>query len=217
MLYYFLSKGEIKINIDLFKEAAAKARLIQLYKKASLCKSSAEIEIIYLQALKELVKLSRNDMNFQDDLTKYFLGNCYTYALGLPSLDYLIKKYCALEITDVFPFNVGFINSISYYTIVKDKNAFLNCFLKDIQALNIQTYETDEQSANTHGGYKIAVYLSLTNGVIQDFHFIRQNSDGTWSHKNGYYIKPQITVFSKILEDRYEHFGTFEIVKPTIR
>ena len=52
---------------------------------------------------------------------------------------------------------------------------------KDLEALNIQFYETNQRALNEHGGYKIAVY---NKGL--DFHMKRQNCDGSWSEKMGY-------------------------------
>ena len=66
---------------------------------------------------------------------------------------------------------------------------------------------------NEHGGYKISLYESS-----DDFHFIRQNEDGTWSHKLGYSdLVERIDNPSKYLFDEYECIKTLEIVKPVLR
>ena len=61
-----------------------------------------------------------------------------------------------------------------------------------------------------HGGYKIALFRSY-----YDFHFVRENSDSTWSHKKGYCN--QIIRLEKlpiILDRDYDYVKTYEIVKP---
>ena len=199
------------------EEMAAKYHLWKLLLKAKRSSSSIEIEKLFLEALKEKIKLGTNYLSFNDDLREYELGNCYTYALGLPSMKSFIRLFVGIDYENVFPFNVGFMNHSPYFLYGRDENTLLHYFLEDCHALNIKAYETDEHGPNVYGGYKIALYVSYCHGDIQDFHFIRQNKDGVWSHKKGYFNKPQLAFLAPILENRYEHFKTFEIVKPIIR
>ena len=204
------------MSIEFLKKIETKIKLIKLYEQAKYCQSSLEIEKIYLQALKELIKLGTNNLIFQTDLKKYYLGNCYTYALGLPSLTYLIKKYCELEISDVFPFNLGFMNQKSYYLNGNGINTVLNAFKSDCDSLNIKVYETNVKADDIHGGYKIALFY-YCNKNNQDFHFIRQNQNGTWSDKQGYFLPPRLLPSFNEYYKGYDFLGTFEIVKPVIR
>lgn len=199
------------------EEIAVKYRLWKLSLKAKNSHRSIEIERLFLKALKEKIKLGTNDLSFYEDLNDYGLGNCYTYAFGLPSIKSFIHQFTEIEIEDVFPFNVGFMNHTPYYLYGRDESTLFHYFLEDCHALNIKVYETDVQSPNVYGGYKIALYVSYCHGIIQDFHFLRQNKDGVWSHKKGYFNEPQLTFFAPFLENQYEHFKTFEIVKPVIR
>ena len=199
------------------EEIAVQYHIWKLLLKAKRSSSSAEIERLFLEALKEKIKLGANFLHFYDDLRDYELGNCYTYALGLPSMKTFIRLFVGIDFDDVFPFNVGFMNQSPYFLSGRDEDTFLHYFYKDCRALNIKVYETDEHSQNIHGGHKIALYVYYCHGNIEDFHFIRQNMDGVWSHKKGYFNQPQLTFFAPTLENRYEHIKTFEIVKPIIR
>ena len=82
----------------------------------------------------------------------------------------------------------------------------------DLDSLGIYYYETDIDSINNHGGYKISLYYNYG----EDFHFIREDFDGKWSHKMGYSgsierVKPSERIF------KYNLVTTYEIVKPNIR
>ena len=46
----------------------------------------------------------------------------------------------------------------------------------DLDSLRIYYYETDIDSINNHGGYKISLYYNYG----EDFHFIREDFDGKW-------------------------------------
>ena len=202
--------------MKLFEEALVRIKLAKLYQKVQFCTSSLEIEKLYLQALKEQIKLGTNKLCFTDDFQKYYLGNCYTYALGLPSLSFFIKKYMEKEIEDIFPFNVGFMNHTPYYIYGKDMDGFITFLKQDCESLNIQIFETSEREKNAHSGYKIAMYFYYNQG-IQDFHFIRQNSDGLWSHKQGYFSSPELLSSFSYTYKHYDFAGMFEIVRPVIR
>ena len=82
----------------------------------------------------------------------------------------------------------------------------------DLDSLGIYYYETDIDSINNHGGYKISLYYNYG----EDFHFIREDFDGKWSHKMGYSgsierVEPSERIF------KYNLVTTYEIVKPNIR
>ena len=202
--------------MELLEEIFTKIKLIYLSQKVKYCTSSLEIESLYLQALKEQIKLGSNKLCFADDLEKYYLGNCYTYALGLPSLSIFIKKYIELEIEDVFPFNVGFMNQMPYYIYGNDINSFITFFKRDCESLNIKIFETTKEDKNVHGGYKIAIFYYYDKSS-QDFHFIRQNYDGLWSHKQGYFMPPKVISDFNNAYRHYDFVGMFEVVKPVIR
>ena len=196
-------------------EWKARLKQFQCYSTMKRSKSSLEIEKLYLEFLKEEIKLGTNYPNYQDDFEDYHFGNCYTYALGLPSFKSFIEQFTHLVADDIFPFNIGFMVRAQCYEN-RELEKLLQNFDLDCDALGIQVYETHHLEQNTHGGYKIAFYVSYCRGTINDFHFIRQNRDGIWSHKMGYFSDPQLTFFAPILENHYEHVKTFEIVKPVI-
>ena len=56
-------------------------------------------------------------------------------------------------------------------------------------------------------------YLSFN-----DFHFLRQNSDGSWSHKVGYLNRlDKFDTLPNIVNGNYELIKVLEIVKPKVR
>ena len=93
------------------------------------------------------------------------------------------------------------------------KEKYLYGLAKDFEELNIDSYEISSDLPNEHGGYKIAFYLSFN-----DFHFLRQNSDGSWSHKVGYLNRiDKFDTLPNIVNGNYELIKVLEIVKPKVR
>ena len=80
--------------------------------------------------------------------------------------------------------------------------------------LGIKWYKSGINKPNSHGGYKIAVYFS-----DDDFHFLRQNRDFSWSEKQGYtnrVLKVDDPLCLSKIYKNYKHVKTLEIVKPVI-
>ncbi|CDF10825.1 unknown [Mycoplasma sp. CAG:776] len=181
-------------------------------------KTSLDVERLYLSFLKEEIRMGTNYLNYEKDRDLYYLGNCYTYALGLPSQKEFIEKFIALGDDEVFPFNCGFTNTTKNYFLAQDAQGILKNFYDDCSILGIQIFDSEIDSPNYHNGYKIVLYLSFYHSVCNDFHFIRQNlGDGTWSDKIGYFGPIRKLEFPNPFSSHYQYFKTFEIVKPVIR
>ena len=187
-----------------------KLKIIAIYKQLILHKemSTTEIKKLYIEYLKLCVCLGTNNPIFIEDFDKYEGVNCYCYALGLSLPKLFIDRYLYAS-PDYISHSIGFISQSKY---TKSADERISNLYKDLTALNIKFYETDIHSENKHGGYKIALYNSP-----YDFHFIRQNSNGMWSEKQGYSRR-----FIEMKEPRavgksYELIKTLEIVKPTIK
>ena len=102
--------------------------------------------------------------------------NCYSYALQL-DIDLNTSKY----------FILGYIanRKLEKYNKVR----VIDSFLKDCEKLNISACETNIEAENLIDTYKIAIFIKPE--LLNNFHVIRQNIDGTWSHKPGWYRNPE--------------------------
>ena len=105
--------------------------------------------------------------------------------------------------------NIGFISG--NVTDIASKEEIVDNFLLDLDCLGIKHFETSVNDKNRHGGYKVSLY-----NCYDDFHFSRQNKDGSWSQKIGY--TSTILKCSDPLDNLYyRYITTFEIVKPVVR
>ena len=166
----------------------------------------SDIYRLYRDYLKLSMKLSFNNPSFEMDKSKYPYGNCYSYALGLRCPKIFARMFDEKCII-FFPYNVGLMQT-SFTS--HDK-----CELdleSDLDSLGIKHFDVDYDEPCEHGGYKISLYES-----DDDFHFIRENSDGSWSHKLGFSASVEKVKPSKYLFDEYEYVKTLEIVKPLVR
>ena len=156
---------------------------------------------MYLQLL---VKLGTNNPVFEENKEKYTNGNCYSYALGLSNPKFVNNNFLQTGMS------IGYVGG----SLVSSNNPgkYLYGIQKDFETLEIDFYDSITGEENKHGGYKIAFYVSP-----EDFHFIRQNADGSWSHKVGYSkIIERVNEPGENLND-YKYVKTLEIVKPVLK
>ncbi len=140
------------------------------------------------------------------DKTTY---NCYAYMLNAKSLGSInpgSSKYGALESID------------DYFT----KSVLEEMVRIDAKKYGFIFNAIDKYVACRPGCYKVALVL-MPN---EDFHWYRQNSDGTWSHKYGPSIVRNVDASGKIITDpetcdryysrytNYEEFVGFYEVSP---
>lgn len=100
-----------------------------------------------------------------------FLGNCFAYALDVYPNDsgsIFLGQYGKDEVFSSYILN----NEIANNIITKSLEH--NRFLRKIDSYNSPIYSNER---------RIAFRLSLNNNIITAYHFIRQNSDGSWSGK----------------------------------
>ena len=187
-----------------------KLKIINIYKQLILHKemSTTEIKNLYIEYLKLCVCLGTNNPVFLEDFNKYEGVNCYCYALGLYLPKLFIDRYLYAS-PDYISHSIGFISKSKY---MKTDDEIITNLYKDLNVLNIKFYETDIHSENKHGGYKIALY-----NAPYDFHFIRQNSNGLWSEKQGYSRRFVEMEEPRPIGKSYKLIKTLEIVKPTIK
>ena len=183
-------------------------KLIEFYSKVFTSRYKSELDLLkmYREFLKEYISISKENPFFEKDYrwNLYSEGNCYCYALMLPTPKAFVRAYYSKGKHE-FPHDIGFLSGKEY------SNDIAICYdnlRSDLDFLGIDYYETDIDECNSHNGYKISFLKS-----IDDFHFLRQNIDGSWSHKRGYNSYIERTSFdAKILED-FKRVKTLEIVK----
>jgi len=115
----------------------------------------------------------------RDDSSEWELlhVNCYAVALQLkmanlsPFLHRIAPGFLTKEITScIFPTNILYPEHI------------IRGFKRDCHALGRSCRKTTLHGKIPPNSYKVAVYCKPG----RDFHFIRQNSDGTWFEINGW-------------------------------
>ena len=60
-------------------------------------------------------------------------------------------------------------------------------FYKDCDILGIEHIPSNLDEEINTDSYKIAIMIERKIGMLKDFHFIRQNKNGIWSEKRGYF------------------------------
>lgn len=183
-------------------------KLIEFYSKMFTSGYMNDIDLLkmYREFLKDYIRICKSNPSYDKD-SKWKLyreGNCYCYSLMIPTPEVFISNYRCKSGYD-FSHDIGFISGKEYSD---DIDVCYDNLRSDLDFLGINYYDSDIDSSNKHDGYKIAFYKS-----IDDFHFLRQNNDGTWSHKKGYdqiieRINPEDTLF-----DDFKLIKTLEIVK----
>lgn len=191
-------------NIELIKE---KIDFIQ--SELWYAKSAEEVIELYTEYLKLDVMIHGRIPSFTSEVRD---GNCYTYAMNFYYSDDFKNAYHRFGSSSM-DFNTGFIgNRENMFTT--SLNGVIDNFYKDCEALNIATYDLSLSDIPSHGGYKILFYVK-SYPTYCDFHFVRQNLGGEWSHKDGRFGKIEITDTPYTCDD-YKLVRTLEIVKPTI-
>jgi hypothetical protein len=173
-----------------------------------------EIYRLYRRFLKIYVNFAIREPKFKNNDLLHVSHNCYFYALDFVTPELFLRAINSINTDFLTP--VG----IMKYT---DDEENLNCgklienLYQDFDALKMDVYDSEFKSLPKYGGNKIAVYY-YDDGFYSDYHFIRQNADGSWSTKFGYLLNPQRCMPKEHLrygELKYEHIKTLELVKPS--
>lgn len=107
--------------------------------------------------------------------------NCYMYALNINS------NFIGYRT------NPGFLKANEEYikkggVLYYNKENLIKYFKDDCRELGLQVIETTINEKISDNEYKIVVYLNS----IGRFHFVRRDSNGVWSEKNGWCGKIEI-------------------------
>ena len=108
--------------------------------------------------------------SFESTIIKDY-SNCYSYAINL--FDIETKMY------------VGAFSGYENEYLIED-NKLANRFIKDMICLGRDPQKIDLDTKCKKGYYKVALFSNYGNNskvTISNFHFARQNEDGSWSHK----------------------------------
>lgn len=201
---------EIKI-LNTYKEILT---ILENLKKAQ---NALEVMELYIEYLKQMVKLSTNYPEFCKNPKEFKYGNCYTYALDFKCPNDFWLKYKSYDRWGM-NFDVGFITTYNKMGVKNNSEVMLlDNFYRDMEALNIKVIDSDINDLPKHNGYQIFMYKDLNIASNYDFHFVRLNSDMILSHRNGYngFINA-LPNLSKV-PPKYKLVKVFEIVKPVIR
>lgn len=143
----------------------------------------------FLEEVRE--RLSKIEYPLEFDPTQWedkMRANCYTYALGLDEDEgFLIGDFIGKRVTDK--------NTMSKQ---------LDIFKEELEALGFDIIKCDVDDFAEEGYQKIYIEWNEKN----QYHFLRQNADGVWSHKAEGFLP---TIYDKsghiILnpENRFEH------------
>ena len=111
-----------------------------------------------------------------------FNTNCYIYALNLPQNPYTGKGYLTWD--HVQPGNLGGNNQFGQLRGPFQKNTFIERVKKDLEVIGMEIVESTYDEVRKGKWWKVA--LAFENSLyFNDYHWWRQNLDGTWSHKPG--------------------------------
>lgn len=202
--------------MDAEKQILAKYQdILAIFKQVPKADKLEELMELYVEYLKRWVYFSTNHPIFEENPEGFKYGNCYTYAMGYRCPD--IFREQAKVICQPMDYDVGFwwINSV--YLANDCATMLVDNFYKDCDALNIEVFDSDVNTNPSHGGYNIFLFADEDIAFDYDFHFLRLNSEGVLSEKDGY--DGEIRRLNSISDvaSKYELVKVLEVVKPVIR
>ena len=109
--------------------------------------------------------------------------NCYIYALNLPKNPYTNEYYKSWK--HIQPGHLGGNAQISNTLYSPfDADEVISLVKKDLQAVGMELVESTYNEVREGKWWKVALVFD-NDGLFGDYHWYRQNDDGTWSHKPG--------------------------------
>lgn len=130
--------------------------------------------------------------------------NCYLYALDACA-DFR-KEYSKYWIAP------GFLSRGKKNDYRDTKKKVLQYFIEDCKILKLNVSKTSLEEKIAEDEYKIAVYVWKD----EDYHFVRQDSNGNWSEKQGWGGEIETVNESEIRKRQlreYRYIGMFKISK----
>lgn len=124
------------------------------------------------------------DINYYigNDTTQNFFDfksefNCYAYAMQF-------KEKIDPSEKDIY-YYPGFLSIGEPF--IWTENTIMDGFYKDCDILGIEHIPSNLDEEINTDSYKIAIMIERKIGMLKGFHFIRQNKNGVWSEKRGYF------------------------------
>lgn len=120
-----------------------------------------------------------SDYLFYMKKKREFALNCYAYAM-----QFKFDAHDLVYLHETYPYNPGVIGGIKNYKLPKDYYTLMEYFLRDCRALGIDVDFSTLAEKTCDDEYKIAILLGTEINPITgvpNYHFVRQNSDLTWS------------------------------------
>lgn len=151
---------------------------------------------------------------------KHYYNNCYTFAINQN-----VNPYTNEPFDDYDDCQPGWLGGEDkgrdYYESYEEFPKWIAKDLDDI-GLNI-TPSTIDEYVEDKNAWKIAFCWCDGECGSPDYHFYRQNKNGTWSHKQGVSFVRKVdddgeTIYNpqECNRGRYNMFGGFFIIKPKV-
>lgn len=146
-------------------------------------------------------------------------NNCYTYAINQHINPYTNKPYASY--THCQPGQLGGVNKNGRTSYSNDFSNFLKYIRDDLNSIGYDiTPSTYDEYVEDERAWKIAFCYEPR----YDYHFYRQNKNGTWSHKQGSGTVRRVdnsgnVIYNPETCDRgaYTKFVGFYIIKPMVK
>lgn len=154
----------------------------------------------FINQVKDVVSNADIPPHYDPDEWKGKSFNCYAYALRI-CLD--LGRWS----TRIRP---GFVSRGEKNHYENTEECLLKHFQEDCEALGLELSQTSIDESIGDNEYKIAVYIAY-----DDFHFVRQDSNGQWSQKRGWYRAIHTLKEEEVPRTmrKYRYLGVFKVSK----
>ena len=177
MLQYYYWSGTTGISIDQFGRYTADDSAIGEQVITGVYKYNSKVKIKL--NLKVILPLSGSELEYNPDLWSnsrvMYRCDCYSYAFNCQVMPGTNSLY---EMSPGRGFDV---TKDHFNKINSTMGSVVNAVIQDSESMGFMFVEIDKHTRCVSGTYKVA--LVVDNG--KDYHWYRQNPDGTWSHKMG--------------------------------
>ncbi|MBP3667011.1 MAG: hypothetical protein J6K29_08170 [Clostridia bacterium] len=164
-------------------------------------------------SIQRVLKLTGNELPYNatlwndpivnnSDLSSHiqYFTNCYSYAYNNQTLYVLrhdsIKPNGLSQKGSMQP---GILGGIGIKSSIQSKHDLLELLEYDKATPNgITLIATNAGNICPEGGYRVALWYDTTS---KDYHWYRQNPDGTWSHKPGDYEVTNVDTHGNLIVD----------------
>lgn len=123
--------------------------------------------------IRKSIQENRYPLQYQY-LSYYKSSNCYSYAIG--------SKYVESESDDEYIYNLGCMSGL--YP-ARNRLEAEKAFISDMDVIGINVRKSSFEEQLHEQEWKIAFFYDDYCVYFYDFHFARQNADGSWSHQEG--------------------------------